>query len=808
MSILTTIAAALALFNSVSNINLSASDVQIKKNNLLRDYVIASNDQNGYCLEFLNNLEKTNQIQDFTNVTVLTHGLGSSYKDWLPIYRNENGDASDSKCLETDYSIPFVINNYANNLNDIDLPIYVFKPVDPVDADTYNDDFKKISIRQFTMDSNNVCGLKAVNKIEIDDIISKRIVLIYNDPNSQWCDLDISAKRFELALSNILCQIYNAQLGNLGKINLIGHSRGGLINLLFATKHAKLVNNMISLGTPFEGSSWARIFYDVKYMSALAYDYNHIPQDVLVLQDLLNPDHITKHSSLFNSKCTNINSYALGFNMTGAALLCFFISYFKGNNFAINCLENIDSFLSNPEQMLSSINETISNAPLLEIIIQVIEELTGQEINFEGLTTELMINKFVAAIMRIIKKVCEASFTIACGAKAISDLSVLVCNFFGGNQEANKTNTILGAVVDFISNIIFAVNDCPSAWLSLGVPSENINSDVCVNTNSQIGANYFNFDKTDIITISPLSNPSIYDYEHCARPDDALAPHNFETKNPEAINNIMDFLSLHNGLDTFDILSIDITKPISFAVFVDDKEAIESLFSTRTITPSMYGFEDYYVYEKDLKNNPVRGTKSFIVDDSTVSTKILRTGYIQNEKIVLSPNRKDAGAAYIEYTFDKPIYKVDLNLSMWSENEDSLNSGQFLFLVHEQYKMNAIKNSFLYPRGSNISDYSTTGYTTSEIITNNLFNAHLLDLKMISAVPHKELFDTEIVHGSILGYEININNLSKNRNNQDKIEIYFDKPVTSFGLYTGVLQITSQTRNKGRVCIGDIVVYE
>ena len=145
---------------------------------------------------------------------------------------------------------------------------------------------------------------------------------------------------------------------------------------------------------------------------------------------------------------------------------------------------------------------------------------------------------------------------------------------------------------------------------------------------------------------------------------------------------------------------------------------------------------------------------------------------------------------------------------MWSENEDSLNSGQFLFLVHEQHKMNAIKNSFLYPRGSNISDYSTTGYTTSEIITNNLFNAHLLDLKMISAVPHKELFDTEIVHGSILGYEININNLSKNRNNQDKIEIYFDKPVTSFGLYTGVLQITSQTRNKGRVCIGDIVVYE
>lgn len=808
MSILTTIAAALALFNSVSNINLNTSDLQIKKDNLLRDYVIASNDQNGYCLEFLNNLEKNNQIRDFTNITVLTHGLGSSYKDWLPIYRNENGDALDSKYLETDYSIPFVINNYANNLNDIDLPVYVFKPVDPVDVDTYNDDFEKISIRQFTMDSNDVCGLKTVNKIEIDDITSKRIVLIYNDPNSQWCDLDISAKRFELALSNVLCQIYNAQLGNLGKINLIGHSRGGLINLLFATKHAKLVNNMISLGTPFEGSSWAKIYYDIQYMNALASNYEDIPKDVLVLQDLLNPDHITEYSSKFNSKCANINSYALGFNMTGAALLCFFISYLKSNAVAVSCVRALGEILSCPQRLIDAINEKIKNAPLVEILINSLESLIEQNINFEGLTNELMINKFIASFIKIIRTICISSFPAACAAKAISDLSVFVCNFFGGNQEANKTNAILGAVVDFISNILAAINDCPAAWIALEIPSENINSDVCVSTHSQIGNNYYNFDKTDVITISPLSSPFIYNYEHCARPDKPLAPHNFETKNPEAVNKIMQFLMEHDGLDTFDISTIDITKPIHYAVFAEDKANIESLFTTKIISPCMYGFEDYYVYEKDLKNNPVRETKSFIVDDSTVSTKILRTGYIQNEKIVLSPNRKDAGAAYIEYTFDKPIYKVDLNLSMWSENEDSLNSGQFLFLVHEQYKINAIKNSFLYPRGSNISDYSTTGYTTSEIITNNLFNAHLLDLKMISAIPHKELFDTEIVHGSILGYEININNLSKNRNNQDKIEIYFDKPVTSFGLYTGVLKITSQTRNKGRVCIGDVVVYE
>ena len=94
------------------------------------------------------------------------------------------------------------------------------------------------------------------------------------------------------------------------------------------------------------------------------------------------------------------------------------------------------------------------------------------------------------------------------------------------------------------------------------------------------------------------------------------------------------------------------------------------------------------------------------------------------------------------------------------------------------------------------------------MIVANLLDAHLIDLGSHPMSPYEELFNTNLVHRSILGHEFNLANLSKNRNNQDKIEIYFDEPVTSFGLYTGVLGITSQKRNKGRICIGDIVTYE
>ena len=60
-------------------------------------------------------------------------------------------------------------------------------------------------------------------------------------------------------LSSILYKLKDNYGGKIPKVNLIGHSRGGLTNLQYALDHPDIVENLISIGTPYFGSSSATI---------------------------------------------------------------------------------------------------------------------------------------------------------------------------------------------------------------------------------------------------------------------------------------------------------------------------------------------------------------------------------------------------------------------------------------------------------------------------------------------------------------------------------------------------------------------
>lgn len=80
-----------------------------------------------------------------------------------------------------------------------------------------------------------------------------------------------------------------------------------------------------------------------------------------------------------------------------------------------------------------------------------------------------------------------------------------------------------------------------------------------------------------------------------------------------------------------------------------------------TLNPSDYGFEgQYYFYSK---------TNDHTINNFTFQTERLRCGYIENENINLSPNRNDAGEAYLVFKFNQPIYELDTHISYWSPNE-------------------------------------------------------------------------------------------------------------------------------------------
>ena len=112
-------------------------------------------------------------------------------------------------------------------------------------------------------------------------------------------------------------------------------------------------------------------------------------------------------------------------------------------------------------------------------------------------------------------------------------------NWFGDENLINLS--------DFLSYLgSVAINDSNSA---LGI----IESDVAVNLDSQLGYErtsnnpIYNFREREIIILGDEDNDHYKDAEHCAAPYSYWIAHNFETKSPTAIDNIIEFLNYKEG---------------------------------------------------------------------------------------------------------------------------------------------------------------------------------------------------------------------------------------------------------------------
>ncbi len=84
------------------------------------------------------------------------------------------------------------------------------------------------------------------------------------------------------------------------------------------------------------------------------------------------------------------------------------------------------------------------------------------------------------------------------------------------------------------------------------------------------------------------------------------------------------------------------------------------------IKPNEWGFEPQYFFESNKEGH----TSTTITDHGlTITTNRLRCGYIENSYVVLSPKRQNAGVAYLEMTFDQPVYSYMFGITLWSNNE-------------------------------------------------------------------------------------------------------------------------------------------
>lgn len=164
------------------------------------------------------------------------------------------------------------------------------------------------------------------------------------------------------------------------------------------------------------------------------------------------------------------------------------------------------------------------------------------------------------------------------------------------------------------------------------------------------------------------------------------------------------------------------------------------------ISPTDFNFPDAYPGEET--------TASISVSGHSLTTRRLRCGFIQGEYINLSPRRGGYGTAYLEIDFDKPISKLTVDLSLWSNDERYYDEDN---------------------PSARIEYYSNT--------QNNYVQA--LDLLTVQPA------------------------LPTDRTNQNTYEIVFNEDTSSIRFYTHFEKMSGKTdRNKGRISIGDMkVIY-
>ena len=237
--------------------------------------------------------KKTQYDSSAPAITVLTHGQGCSATAWS----NYNGTLV--------YDELSLIERLRTTSN---ADVYRVVPSAPVSGDTYRQFDLKLLTKGTQISGTSYYSYNETVVPIISDF-SKHIIVIF-----QAYDPDAYHEVVYEELNSVIDTIsydYLTITGKIPKINLIAHSRGGLINLRYATNHPYNVTNLISMGTPYQGSALGKLegIVDALGLSrSLTCDSGTQIQDVTKQNELIN----NWNTMLSNYSDCNINAVAIG----------------------------------------------------------------------------------------------------------------------------------------------------------------------------------------------------------------------------------------------------------------------------------------------------------------------------------------------------------------------------------------------------------------------------------------------------------------------------------------------------------------
>lgn len=445
--------------------------------------------------EYISDALAMGKVMEYSNVSVLTHGMSGLADDWLLVDRT---GVTPHYYIE-DFTLPYQlcnsldrIGNESSAITVKENNIYLFN----TDNSKNLSKLVKVAGQPYYIKQN----LTNCSQINIDS----QIVLLYDGSigNEDETASDKSLyEDFKNSLNPILVAIAEQQHGHLPRINLIGFSRGGLINLLYAYENPRLVNNLISLGTPFMGSDWANV-----YMLALQL-INSKKADAYA--DMLNPSHPAEYAEKLATINDCVNSYAIGFNQTYSFFVQSLVHTITNNSLQI-------------DQFAEAISLGTGGYLSIENAKKLINDIIHGLINAAAIYLQYTETGLIAGIYRAWLELLDLLFD--------DPILTTLVNLIDGLQEIFIKDVFFGEISDF----------------------SIMTTDVCVNTNSQIGqfrggVQLYPFDKVEIITLGDNENSNYFEEKYVVRPEQPWVAHNLEAKSPTAIEKIVSFLNENGG---------------------------------------------------------------------------------------------------------------------------------------------------------------------------------------------------------------------------------------------------------------------
>lgn len=408
------------------------------------------------------------QIQDKASVTIFTHGMGCNEKSWLPL---------DNDVLLTQ-TLPYKVSDQ----------IYIL---------SHNGDLQKYGSQDDSLD--------------ID--LNKHISLVYKgryDAETYISNEDLYSD-FEIALDSFL-NILLQETNSMPKINLIGHSRGGIINLLYAIDHPQIIDNVFSIGTPYQGSDWGKMIDAI-------YSIGHTNDNYK------SPYHDFADENAIASYMSDWNNAFYDYHLRAYPVMCV-----QTERFLIDSLNY-------------SIGQEGSQYPVIaSALLRVISNRNDLFGSFSDNEILGFISNLLSAIIDYKTNQLNPVFT------SVEQIVTYFLSFFSVSEALSDLHTAISSFLSIVDNDFYVDNAGNARFLN----------DCCVNYNSQKGLPRNNDHNNSFSLLSAYE--MVFD-DYPANPGLALnnyfkVAHNLETKNEYIHTHILSTLGLNNSLHSH-VFSMD-----------------------------------------------------------------------------------------------------------------------------------------------------------------------------------------------------------------------------------------------------------